>query len=630
MIGGDGEWIVPAPSDPNIIYADSQNGNISRFDRKTKLSRSIRPYLAGVGEMAPSELKYRFNWTSPIAVSATNAEEVYIGGNVVFKSTDGGLHWSVISPDLTRNDKGKQKASGGPIHLDLSGAETYDTLLSLVISTADPKVMWAGSDDGMVHVTRDGGGTWTNASPKGAPEWSRVYQIDASPFDAGTAQLVYDGHMLGDRRPHVYRTTDFGKTWTSISRGLPDDGTAYVVREDPNRKGFLVVGTDNGLHVSSDAGANWKKFPVEFPVVPVWDLKFVKSTHDLVVASHGRGMYVFDNIGPIVEMDAGVQGKNLHVFGVPAASQWQIWNRGGFGVGAWTAPNPPNGAVIDYWLKKEIKQTEEQKKLKREPVKIVVTDSAGNPVTTEYGPAKAGMNRHVWGLRYEGAKKVSFGKEAPPSDFFDPNRGPDVPPGTYRIAVTAAGETVTKEVVVGPDPRMKVDAEVLKARAKAAVEGRNMATAVNEMLNQLDGWETSLTALPKIVGGGEDGEPAKTKKYEAQLKAARDLNKKVKDFKDKVYSRDIQRDTPSDTLHFHSDFQAKASRLGFLTGAYGEAPRDVAKEELASIRKEAEGFLGQFSALRNEVIAYNKTAVEQGVPTLFVGDPVTIQAPAGF
>ena len=630
VVGGDGEWIVPAPSDPDVIYGDSQNGNVSRFDRKTKRSRNIRPYLNGVGEMAPSELKYRFNWTSPIAVSASNAEEVYIGGNVVFKSTDGGLHWTAISPDLTRNDKAKQKASGGPVHLDLSGAETYGTLLSLVISTVDPKVMWAGSDDGMVHVTRDGGGTWTNASPKGAPEWARVYQIDASPFDAGTAQLVYDGHMLGNRRPYVYRTTDFGRTWTSIAKGLPEDGTAYVVRENPNRKGFLVVGTDNGLHYSSDAGATWKKFPVEFPVVPVWDLKFAKASHDLVVATHGRAMYVFDNIGPIEsdEMDTGMRGKNLHLFAVQPASQWQIWNRGGFGVGTWTAPNPPNGAVIDYWLKNEIKQTEEQKKLKRDPVKIVVTDAAGKPVTTEYGPAKEGMNRFVWNLRYEGPKKIAFGKEAPPSDFFDPNRGPDVPPGTYKVAVTAGGETQTREVVVSPDPRWPVDAAVMQARWKAATEGRNVATAVNEMLNVLDVWETSLTGLPKLVGAGEDdGEPARKAKYEAILKAAKDLNKKVKDLKDKVYSRDIQRDTPSDSLHYHSDFQAKATRLGFLAGTYGEAPRDVVKEEIATVRKEAEGYLGQFNALRSgDVAAYNKTAAEQGVPTLFTGDPVAIQA----
>lgn len=631
VTGGDGEWIVPAPSNPDIIYADSQNGNISRFDRKTKLSRNIRPYLSGASEMSPAELKYRFNWTSPIAVSTTDANEVYFGGNVVFKSTDGGFHWTVISQDLTRNDKAKQKASGGPVNLDLSGAETYDTLLSLTISPLDAKVMWAGSDDGLVHVTKDGGKTWTNVSPKGAPEWARVYQIDASPFDAGTAQLVYDGHMLGNRRPYLYRTTDFGAGWTAIAKGLPEDGTAYVVRENPNKKGFLVVGTDNGLHYSTDTGATWKKMTPDFPTVPVWDLRFVKGSHDLVVASHGRGMWVLDNITPLEELDASIEAKNLHVFSVPPSAQWQIWNRGGFGVGDWTAPNPPTGATIDYYLKNEIVQTEEQKKAKREPVKIIVTDAKGNPVTTEHGPAKEGINRHVWQLRYEGPKKITFGREAPPSEFFDPNRGPDVLPGTYKITVTAADETQAREVSVGPDPRWAVDAEALRVRAKAALEGRNTASTINEMLNRLEGWETQLTGLPKLVGGGEDAEPEKTKKYESALKTARELNKKVKELKDKVYNRDIQRDTPSDTLHFHSDFQGRASRLGQLTGAYGEAPRAIARDELARIRKEAEGYVTQFNALLStDVPSYNKLAAEQGVPTLFLGDQLSIPAPPGF
>ena len=631
VAGGDGEWVVPAPSDPNVIYADSQNGNISRFDRKTKISRNIRPYLAGVSDMAPSELKYRFNWTSPIAVSATDANEVCIGGNVVFRSTDGGLHWTAISPDLTRNDKSKQKASGGPVHLDLSGAETYDTLLSITISPVDAKVMWAGSDDGLVHVTKDGGATWSNVTPRGAPEWTRVYQIDASPFDAAGAQLVFDGHMLGDRRPHVYRTTDGGATWTSIAKGLPEDGTAYVVRENPSRKGFLVVGTDNGLHYSTDVGATWKKLSGDFPRVPVWDMKFVKASHDLVIASHGRGMWVVDNITALEELDATIEKKALHVFTVQPAELWQIWNRGGFGIGHWTAPNPPNGAAIDYFLRKEIKQTEEQKKQRHEPVKITVTDAGGNPVTTEYGPAKEGINRHVWQLRYEGPKRLTFGREAPPSEFFDPNRGPDVVPGTYKITVSAAGETLSRDVTVGPDPRWSVDREILRTRAKLALEGRNVASAVNEMLNRLDGWETQLSGLPRLVGGGEDAEAGRSRKFEAALKASRDLNKKVKELKDRVFNRDVQRDTPSDTLHFHSDFQGRASRLGFAAGAYGEVPREIVKEEIASIRKEAEAYLAQFNALLSaDVPAYNKTAAEQGVPTLFVGDPVSIDAPAGF
>lgn len=631
VAGGDGEWVVPAPSDPSIVYADSQNGNISRFDRKTKLSRNIRPYLSGASDMAPADLAYRFNWTSPIAVSPTDANEVYVGGNVVFKSSDGGLHWTAWSPDLTRNDKSKQKASGGPVNLDLSGAETYDTLLSIVISTVDPKVMWTGSDDGIVQLTKDGGRTWANVSPKGAPEWGRVYQIDASPFEAGTAHLVYDMHKLGNRHPNVFRTTDFGATWTSIAKGLPEDGTAYVVRENPNKKGFLVVGTDNGLHYSVDAGANWKKLSGDFPTVPVWDLKFVKGSHDLVVGSHGRGMYVLDNITPLEELDASVEGKALHVFSTQPAAQWQIWNRGGFGIGAWTAPNPPLGVAVDYYLKSEIKPTEEQTKQHRGPVKITITDASGNVVATEYGPSKEGINRHVWSMRYDGPRKLTFQREAPPNDFFDPSRGPDVLPGSYKITVAAAGETQTREASVAADPRWPANAEVMKARSKAALEGRNAVSALNEMLNRLDGWETQLTALPRLVGGGEDAEPGKAKKYEAAIKASRDLNKKVKDLKDKVYNRDIQRDTPSDTLHFLTDFQGRATRAGGGGGGYGEAPRQVVLEELAAVRKEVEGYLARFNAfLATDVPAYNTAAAQEGVPTLFVGDPILIQAPPGF
>jgi len=292
------------------------------------------------------------------------------------------------------------------------------------------------------------------------------------------------------------------------------------------------------------------------------------------------------------------------------------------------APNPPAGAIVDYFLKKEIKQTEEQKKQKREPVKITIRDAKGNPVATDYGKAARGINRYVWQLRYEGPKKISFGREAPPSEFFDPNRGPDVLPGTYRVTLEAAGKTETGEVSVGPDPRWPADPEALRARAKAALEGRNAASAINEMLNRLDGWETQLTGLPKVVGAGEDSDPAQSKKYESALAAARELNRKVKQLKDAVYNRDIQRDTPSDSLHFLGDFQGKASRLGFVAGAYGEAPREVALEELAAIRKEAEGYLTRFnSLLGSDVPAYNKIAAEQGVPTLFVGDPIRIEQP---
>src|SRR3989442_4930107 len=228
VAGGDGEYAVPAPSDSTVLYVDSQNGNVTRVDLRTGVTRSIRPYLSGVQERKPADLQYRFNWTTPIEVSPTDANVVLLGGNVVFKTTDGGEHWAAISSDLTRNDKSKQVTSGGPINYDISGAETYNTILTINFAATDANVIWTGSDDGLVHVTRDGGKTWTNVSgrfPGLAPNAEgRGYQIGGAPFGPGTAYLTVDRHQLDDRRPYVYQTTDYAKTWTDIARAPPQEG----------------------------------------------------------------------------------------------------------------------------------------------------------------------------------------------------------------------------------------------------------------------------------------------------------------------------------------------------------------------------------------------------------------------
>ena len=335
VAGGDGQYTVPAPSDPNIIYADSQSGFIIRLDKQTHLSHFARPSLDTVQESKPADLKYRFNWTSPIAVSPTDANEVYLGGNVVFKTTDGGKHWTPISPDLTRNDKSKQVMAGGPVQHDMSGAETYDTILSIALAPTDPKVIWVGTDDGQVQVTRDGGKTWMNttANIPGAPGWARVYQIGVSPFDGGTAYVAFDAHMLDNRKPYVYKTSDYGKTWTAITEGLPADSPGIVVREDPNQKGLLVLGTDTGLFYSLDNGGHWKSLKSNFPTVPVYDLTFVKKSSDLVVATHGRGLFVLDDIRPLEELTAQVESGDFHLFNSRGGTLFHHWRTGKEGLG---------------------------------------------------------------------------------------------------------------------------------------------------------------------------------------------------------------------------------------------------------------------------------------------------------
>ena len=628
VAGGDGEYAVPAPSDANIIYADSQNGSIRRLDKSTHLSHAVRPYLEGVEELKPAELKYRFNWTSPIAVSATDANEVYIGGNVVFKSTDGGRSWTAISGDLTRNDKSKQDIAGGPVQHDISGAESYDTILCITLAPTDPKVIWVGSDDGLVHVTRDGGRTWTNATSNisGAPEWARVYQVGVSPFDAGTAYVSYDAHELDDRHAYVYKTTDYGSTWQKITNGLPDE-PVYVVREDPNQRGFLVLGGETGLFYSSDDGGHWQALKANFPTVPVYDLKFKKAHRDLLVATHGRGLFVLDDIRPLEELNAQVESADFHLFSPAPGTNFHHW-RMGEGDGGYSAPNAPEGVVIDYFLKSKMEASPEQKREHQTPVKIVITDARGQKVNTVYGPSAAGLNRFVWNMRYEGAKRIeaerpSEEEQAFAAAFgFGRSFGPPVLAGTYHVAVTVKGQTEKTDVQVEPDPTVHIDPADFRAQTEAALEARNKLTALNEMINRIDTWQHELTAFETTAQADQDTR----EKYKAILEKAHSLDGKLKTLKATVYDADLQRGVGEDDIHYLSDFQSQLQGvLGF--GGYGEPPTALQKQRLAELSTQLDAHLKAFNdLLHTDVEAYDKAAYAAGAPTLFVGPVLTVQA----
>jgi photosystem II stability/assembly factor-like uncharacterized protein len=633
VVGGDGEYVVPAPGAPHLIYADSQNGSIRRLDKRNGLARSLRPYLRGVGASKPADLKYRFNWTSPIAVAAGNPEEIYLGGNVLFKSTDGGAHWAPISPDLTRNDKSKQESSGGPVELDLSGAETFDTILSIAISPVDPKVIWVGTDDGLVQVTRDGGAHWANvaANVRGLPEWGRLQQIEASPFSADTAYIAVDFHEVDNDRPYVFKTHDFGQTWASIAAGLPEDQPAKVIREDPNRKGFLVLGTETGLFYSADDGGAWSPLRSNFPTVPVYDIKFVKRGHDLVVATHGRGLFVLDNITPLEEASAPSGAGGFQLFSAPAANHWLMWSRRGFSMGGYSAPNPPRGATVDYYLPSEIKATPEQRRRRETPVKIVVTDEQGTTVRTIYGPAQKGFNRAVWDLRYEGAKRLNFlpapQGERTDADFpFDNSAGPFVLPGTYKVSVTAGGRTETQTVQVGADPRLQVDLNAFRAQVRAGLELRDELSALTEALNRINSLKKQLAALPGLLGAEGPGAEVQAA-YGPVLEQARALSKKVEQVEMPLYNNEVQQGA-SDRLHFLERFHDRLQAImrGVLAD-YGQAPSDPQREEMAEVRKELEGHLAAVNQLLStDVAAFNRLAVERGASTLFAGPPILLKS----
>jgi hypothetical protein len=633
VVGGDGEYVVPAPGASHVVYADSQNGYNRRLDKRNGLSRSLRPYLQGVGALKPADLKYRFNWTSPIAVSANNPEEIYLGGNVLFRSTDAGAHWTPVSPDLTRNDKSKQESSGGPVELDLSGAETFDTILSIAISPVDPKVIWVGTDDGLVQVTRDGGAHWANvaANVRGLPQWGRLQQVEASPFSADTAYVAFDFHEVDNDRPYVFKTHDFGQTWTAISRGLPEDQPARVVREDPNRKGFLVAGTETGLFYSTDDGAAWSPLRSNFPVVPVYDIKFVKRSHDLVVATHGRGLYVLDNVTPLEEWGGQVAAGGFRLFSAPAVNHWVMWSRRGFSMGGYTAPNPPRGATIDYYLPSEIKATPEQKRLRETPVRVIVADERGATVRTLYGPSQKGFNRAVWDLRYEGPKRLNFiqppqGERADADFPADNSGGPLVPPGTYKVSVTVNGKTETQTVEVGLDPRVQVDLNAFRAQVQAGLELRDELDALTEALNRINSLKKQVAALQGILGAEGQGSETRAE-YGPVLEQARALSRKLEQVEMPLYNNEVQPGA-SDRLHFLERFHDRLQAImrGVISD-YGQAPSDPQREEMAEVRRELEGHLEAVNQLLStDVAAFNRLASERGASTLFAGPPIQLKA----
>lgn len=629
VAGGDGEYAVPAPSDPNIIYADAQEGDINRLDRTTHLSPYVRPYLVHAEAMTPADLKYRFNWTSPIAVSRTDANEVYLGANVLFKSTDGGKSWSVISPDVTRNDKSKQQISGGPILHDISSAENYDTILSITIAPTNPKVIWVGTDDGLVQVTRDGGKSWTNVTPNipGAPEWARVYQIGVSPFDAGTATVSFDAHMLDDRHPYVYKTSDYGATWQKITSGLPDNDSVFVVREDPNQRGLLVAGTAIGLFYSSDDGGHWTRLKANFPVVPVFDLKFVKQPRDLAVATHGRGIFVLDNIRPLEEFSSSIAASPFHLFTPGTGVMFHHWESDEGQKTGYVAPNAPDGVTIDYFLKSELKPSKAEKAAHQTPVKIVITDSHGDAVATRYGPSKAGINRFVWNMRYDSPQKLLYEKRPPlPPTVTNPlGHGPRVAPGTYHIAVTVNGQTQHQPAEVVSDPNLNIPASDFLAQTRAALQARNEMSALNEMINRIDGMDKQLKDFEAEIAGGQNHELAS--RYAPLLANAKKLSARLQAAKQGIYDTNVQHNVPEDGIHALQDLHGQLADVASdVSGPYGQPPNALVRARMAEISAEVKQNLENFNALlASDVAAYNKAAHAAGAPTLFAPGPIVVQ-----
>jgi photosystem II stability/assembly factor-like uncharacterized protein len=489
--GGEAGHTVSDPSDPNIVYAGEYLGYISRYDHRARQARHVGAWPENPSGWAASDSRYRFQWTAPIAISPHDPNVVYHGGNVLFKTADGGQTWAVISPDLTTNDKSKQQWAGGPITGDNTGVETYCTIFAIAESPRQKDLIWAGSDDGLVHVTRDGGKTWTNVTTHvpGMPAFGTVSLIEPSPFDAGTAYVVVDNHRQDDMRPYLWKTIDHGRTWTSLSVKLPQDVYLHAVREDPKNKGTLYLGTERGVMFSTDGGQSWRALKLNLPTVAVHDV--VVKDNDLVVGTHGRSIWILDDLTPIREFSqavgAGFSRLDLHLFQPPDTIRWRYHsgpkekNSG---------ENPPQGAVITYWLKEKPKGEVKLEVLAadgrlvrtlsskaKEPVGAAEDEEEPKPALKD----EPGVQRASWDLRWEGARLIRNAR----IDYGDPTAGPLAVPGTYTIRLSVDGRQETTKVTVKPDPRMRLSQADLEAHQAFALQVRDALARVTDAVVRL-------------------------------------------------------------------------------------------------------------------------------------------------
>ena len=413
-------WATPDPVNPDIVWGGCYAGVVERWDAKTGMSRSVSVWPERTMGANAGQIKLRMNWTFPIAISPHDHNTVYVGSQYVHATSDGGQTWKTISPDLTTNDKTMMGDSGG-LTVDNLSVEYAGVVYTIAESPKEKGVIWAGANDGVVSVTRDGGATWSNVTPgAGLPPKGTVASVDPSPHENGVCYIAVDLHQVNNRDPFLFKTSDYGKTWKSISSNIPKGQLSYahIVREDPFRKGLLYAGTENALYVSFDDGGRWEPLQGKLPHAPVYWLTVQPTFHDLVIGTYGRGFYILDDVTPLEQFTDSVRSEAVHLFEPRPAWRFRSVSQSALApVGTSAGQNPPYGATLNYWLKDAVKSPEkkaedggaasaEPEKRRKSPVEIVITNSAGEKIRTLRGTGTKGLNRVAWDLRYEPSQPV--------------------------------------------------------------------------------------------------------------------------------------------------------------------------------------------------------------------------------
>jgi hypothetical protein len=604
--GGDGFYVKVDPSDPSILYVESQDGSVQRLHTDRFERRVIRPE-------PPEGERYRFNWNSPIVISAHDPRTIYYGGNRLFGSRDRGDTWTLVTPDLTNGVERDKLAILGKTAKEMlsrnDGVVHFGTITTIAESPLAASVLWVGTDDGNLHVSRDGGASWTSVAARvpGVPKGSYVSRVEASRTGQGVAYAAFDGHRGNDFTPYLVRTEDFGQSWRSVAGNLPQGGTLSVVREHPKNPDLLFVGTEFGLWLSWNRGGSWHKATSKLPTVPVDDLLIHPIEGDLVLGTHGRGVYILDDAAPLAGLDAAVLASDLHVFDVRPATQYRVYNhKGNTGHKAFLAANPPDGALVSYYLKAAPGEKDE--------LKIVVKDASGEVVRTLEPPKekRAGLGRVSWDLRHE--PPVPPDPDRPPGA--PPPRGPFVPPGSYTVTVSAGASTASRPIEVVEDPRVSLS----EAERRLWYE---QSRAAARIWARADAANRATTALKKQLGELQDALKKEGRATPAIGDAAKALADKVEGLARRASRQDplgfagapLAEDPEPLLNQARGLYQVTAGMTAPLTPQHAAALVRV-ERDVAALAAEVN------TALETDVPALNKLMLDAGLGKLDPGKRV--------
>jgi photosystem II stability/assembly factor-like uncharacterized protein len=614
IAGGESGWATPDPVDPNLIWSSasgsgSVGGIVAIYEENRRQARSVEVW-PDQSNGPPADLKYRFNWTMPLTISPHDRNTVYVGSQHVHRTTNRGQSWEVISPDLSTNDKSRQQSSGG-LTPDNIGVEYAFTVMAIAESRLEKGLIWVGTNDGQVQLTRDNGKVWTNVTKNipNLPPWGTVGNIEPSRFDARTAYLTVDLHQVNNRDPFVYKTSDYGKSWRAITAGIPRTMLSYAhcIREDPERRGLLYLGTESAIYVSFDDGERWQPLQTNLPAAPVYWITVQEHFNDLVIATYGRGFWILDDLTPLQQFSPQVLTANVHLFAPRPAYRFRdITSPASHANDPSTGDNPPYGASITYFLEAPSSGT----------VAITIRDAADQIVRRLNAPGRAGLNRVYWDLRYEPTREVRL--RTSPLYAPEVTVGPDgtrpapgtgrlailAPPGTYSVELTAGGRQFTQKLEVRKDPNAGGGDDDIRQQMKVLTELAGEINHAADLINQIELVRSQIDHLDRLVA-----EPAIKSAGEA-------LDRKLIDLESTLVELRMT-GRGQDGVRWGAKLQSKLVYLanGLMSGDFGPTSQQL------EVQKELTSRLRTLSAevdtiLTRDLGAYNAQLRQRGLPII--------------